>query len=423
MPSVQRLGLVASFVLASALARGEEHDYLFYDLGDLGCTDPYANEAYDITDTGIIAGYGIESGCPLQNHAILWENGRMTDLNGTYSGVVKSARGISEANVIVANALPEGEPWPKDVVIRDDLFIPVTLPDGCTLHGSANDINAHGTLVAGECITDQAFRLPILYSTEDGEAISLGLLLGCLAEDFWGCANGVNNNGVVTGTIWCNDDPARGFTWVDGQITEIPNLVGGKGVTGAAINNNNLIVGEAQVADGDYLAMSYNLNTGEMTVLGSGRADAVNDRGSAVGRIILNLSAVHGILFEDGIELDLSVFFPGELEGNNRPHAINNYGWIVGHAEAEESDDWHSWLLVPVYDKGDYDGDTDVDHQDFQHFQRCFAADPYTNGMLHVGCSVFDFDDDVDLDLDDYAAFQSAFTGPTAPNNNPNGPG
>ncbi|MCH7703296.1 MAG: hypothetical protein IID37_16590 [Planctomycetes bacterium] len=33
------------------------------------------------------------------------------------------------------------------------------------------------------------------------------------------------------------------------------------------------------------------------------------------------------------------------------------------------------------------------------------------------------FDDDVDLDLDDYAAFQSAFTGPTAPNLNPNGPG
>ena len=61
-----------------------------------------------------------------------------------------------------------------------------------------------------------------------------------------------------------------------------------------------------------------------------------------------------------------------------------------------------------------------MDHQDFQ---RCFAADDFPDGRLHVGCSVFDFDDDIDLDLDDYAAFQSAFTGPTAPNLNPNGPG
>ncbi len=107
-----------------------------------------------------------------------------------------------------------------------------------------------------------------------------------------------------------------------------------------------------------------------------------------------------------------------------RAQAINNYGWIVGYGEdAEDNFNWHGWLLVPVYDKGDYDGDGDVDLQDSGHFQRCFAAAPYIDGTLHVGCSVFDFDDDVELDLDDYGAFQSAFTGPTAPNKNPNGPG
>ncbi len=101
--------------------------------------------------------------------------------------------------------------------------------------------------------------------------------------------------------------------------------------------------------------------------------------------------------------------------------AINNYGWIVGWGEDPLY--WHGFVLVPVYDTGDYDGDTDVDHQDFANFQRCFSADHFPDGRLHVGCSVFDFDDDIDLDLDDYAAFQSAFTGPIAPNNNPNGPG
>jgi len=57
-----------------------------------------------------------------------------------------------------------------------------------------------------------------------------------------------------------------------------------------------------------------------------------------------------------------------------------------------------------------------VDLQDFGHFQRCYAADPYIDPGapgLPVGCSVFDFDDDVDLDLADYEDFQMVFKGPT----------
>ena len=42
-------------------------------------------------------------------------------------------------------------------------------------------------------------------------------------------------------------------------------------------------------------------------------------------------------------------------------------------------------------------------------------------GTLEINTN--SFDDDVDLDLADYAAFQSAFTGPTAPNLNPDGLG
>jgi hypothetical protein len=70
--------------------------------------------------------------------------------------------------------------------------------------------------------------------------------------------------------------------------------------------------------------------------------------------------------------------------------------------------------MVPLYPKGDCDGDEDVDLHDAGHFMRCYAAEPYQGpeGGLHVGCFVFDFDDDEDLDLTDYAAFQSAFTGP-----------
>ena len=110
------------------------------------------------------------------------------------------------------------------------------------------------------------------------------------------------------------------------------------------------------------------------------------------------------------------------VSSTSRAEAINNYGWIVGHGNDSALVE-HAWLLVPIYDKGDFDGDGDVEHPDFQQFQRCFSADDLPTGRLHTGCRVFDFDGNHDLDLADYAAFQSAFTGPTAPNENPNGPG
>ncbi|MCH7721211.1 MAG: hypothetical protein IH988_09535 [Planctomycetes bacterium] len=113
----------------------------------------------------------------------------------------------------------------------------------------------------------------------------------------------------------------------------------------------------------------------------------------------------------------------GVISVAHRPTStVGAPGWISGQGDDADVHS-HGWLLVPDHSKGDYDGDGDVDLQDSGHFQRCFAAEAYIDGTLHVGCSVFDFDDDIDLDLDDYAAFQSAFTGPTAPNNNPNGPG
>ncbi len=147
----------------------------------------------------------------------------------------------------------------------------------------------------------------------------------------------------------------------------------------------------------------------------------MNELGAVVGFDIIDFSAAYATLYEDGETIYLHEFMPANWTYSSAC-GINNYGWIVGDSEDEDGNDL-AWLLVPVYEKGDYDGDGDVDHQDFANFQRCFAAEPYIDGTLHVGCSVFDFDDDVDLDLDDYAAFQCAFTGPTGRNNNPNGPG
>ena len=407
-------GLIAvSFGLLASIGSVGERSYTFYDIGVFGCPEDAYTVPTDLTDTGVVTGTSSTADCST-GHAFTWVNGIMTDLDEYYEeGIFFGVQAISQTEILLGYGTPD------QVLARicDGRVFPLPVPPECEMQGHSRGINDTGTMAVGSCDTNgQGVLAPAVYWIEDGTALALDLLPG-LPEDASGEGRDVNDDGVVIGVV---NGEQRAFMWQDGVLTEIFNGLGGEGVVANAINNHGLIVGLAGTAD-DFPAMSYDMTTGVMTVLGGGAAKAVNDRGSAVGDKVIDFIAEHAILYEDGEEIDLHEFFPPFFV-NSDGEAINNYGWIVGDADDIEGVT-HGFLLVPIYDKGDFDGDGDVDHQDFANFQRCFAAEPYINGTLHVGCSVFDFDDDVDLDLADYAAFQSAFTGPTAPNLNPNGPG
>jgi len=170
-----------------------------------------------------------------------------------------------------------------------------------------------------------------------------------------------------------------------------------------------MIIGNAEIAPDMF--NGFKVEAGVMSVIGDFTPYDVNDRGQAVGYYIQAFSIIHAVLYQDDQVIELNETLPNDWTGK-RPTAINNYGWIVGMAD-DLANHQIAWLLVPIYPKGDCDGDDDVDLHDFGHFQECFAAEPYQGpeGGLHVGCSVFDFDDDIDLDLTDYQSFQAAFTG------------
>lgn len=59
---------------------------------------------------------------------------------------------------------------------------------------------------------------------------------------------------------------------------------------------------------------------------------------------------------------------------------------------------------------GDFDGDGDVDADDFAGWPAC-ATGP-ANGPIDPPCATFDFDVDDDVDATDFAGFQLVFTGP-----------
>ncbi len=65
-------------------------------------------------------------------------------------------------------------------------------------------------------------------------------------------------------------------------------------------------------------------------------------------------------------------------------------------------------LVVERFQRGDADGDGRVEVGDHAHYVQCRTG-PAAGGS--TGCECMDFDGDADIDLDDFRAFQAAFTG------------
>ena len=71
--------------------------------------------------------------------------------------------------------------------------------------------------------------------------------------------------------------------------------------------------------------------------------------------------------------------------------------------------------VEPATVPGDFDGDSDVDQEDFGHFQVCLtgAGTPQDD----PDCADAKLDGDVDVDQDDFAIFQGCMSGPNIPGN------
>lgn len=71
--------------------------------------------------------------------------------------------------------------------------------------------------------------------------------------------------------------------------------------------------------------------------------------------------------------------------------------------------------FVPVFAKGDFDRDGDVDQSDFGHFQACYSGTDVA--QLDPACADAKLDADDDVDLDDFGIFQSCLSGTNVPAN------
>ncbi len=272
-------------------------------------------------------------------------------------------------------------------------------------------------------------------------------------------AYGINDDNVVVGYYWnAETDTAAPFYYQDGTTHSLRPALLATGIPALRsyaddVNNNGIICGDVTDASGEYNFYTYDLSTGEATILGrmfmyeGCHASALNDAGHVIGRGRSDfVTPIHALVHDGEFRIVDDTVSVSQWASD-----INNAGRIIGHADTSDSKwSWYSdgpgsgsivrvdlpgWTRVTLeglnagnvmvgYGRteasgddtrgfvlsrpGDGDFDGTIDLRDAGRFQTCFAA-PDPPG---AGCHMFDFDENGAIDLVDYVAFEAVLTGP-----------
>ena len=138
--------------------------------------------------------------------------------------------------------------------------------------------------------------------TENGRTRYTVINLGTFGGTSGSSANGVNNNGLVTGIEVLPNGDQHAFLWVNGRKKDLGTLGGPESAITTAANENGTIIGEADTAAQDPLAENFcafnnpnmflcllaiwrNGVIAPLPTLGgnNGEASGINNRGQAVG--------------------------------------------------------------------------------------------------------------------------------------------
>jgi probable HAF family extracellular repeat protein len=305
----RRLWLSAlSLTLVAALVRSASavSIYQVTDLGTLGGT---ASVARAINDRGQVVGEStINSG---ENHAFIWENGRMRDLGLFPGDLFAAASDINNRGQVVGAGAADFSPhallWENGRVI--DL--------GGTF-SQAFAINNRGQIVG---VTSGGAAL-----WQNGVLHNLASLSGGGSEAF-----DINDKGVIVGYSTTATGESHAVMWTDGGIVDLGTLPGDDFSQALAINSQGQIVGtSSNISQGVERAFIW--ENGAMRELGSlptlpfSRAFSINELSQAAGVSILTRAT----LFQKGSATQL----PGLTgEALTFAYAINNLGQLVGASD------------------------------------------------------------------------------------------
>lgn len=363
--------LLAALVLPSLVYAQKTPRYRVIDLGTFGGPASYLQNGFDgiLNNHGTLAGFSNTSVpdpfCFVPNcvatHAFRLKNGKLKDLGTLPGGDVSQAVWTSETGLI-AGMSQNGEIDPlvpgfaevRAVLWRNGKITDLgTLPQGGfeSLAGAVNNrgqvVGAAVTTIPDPCSLFGGFPQTRAFLWQDGAMEDLGTLGGpdALAEL-------INDRGQVAGASYTSEiNPAttcpelHPFLWHNSSMVDLGTL-GGTFADVRAMNQRGQVVGFSNLA-GDLISHPFLWTSGHLIDLGTlggdtGLTNWINDRGDIVGKADLpgpSPQLHDAVLWRNGKTIDLGVL-PGDSCSN--AYFVNAHGQIVGTSENQEA------CLIPV---------------------------------------------------------------------------
>ena len=314
---------------------------------------PYARGLYGINDLHQVVGASATATSTM--HAVMWDNGAMTDL-GTLGGSTSLAQDINNAGQVAgwantASAALHAFRWQNGVMT--DLGVAGTDSVFSTDEGLA--MNNAG-VVAGYV----GSVLPQSFVWEDGVLVDFATLLP--ANSGWSYLRiwDVNNAGQIVGSgalngadtafLYRDTDGDGKFATGPGQIISLGSLGGYPYSEALAVNDLGQVVGQSYKY-GDsrpflWTPSAPNAMSGTMKDLGTlkggtgAAAFGINNAGDVVGVAGYSTTTAHAVIWPGGTQIqDLNTLVPSGSPVLTRADAISNDGRI-------DMDDSH-FLLIP----------------------------------------------------------------------------
>jgi probable HAF family extracellular repeat protein len=310
-----RFSIVLLLFAALAAAQPTNANPQLIELGTLGGDD---SMAWDINNRGqVVGGSTTTLG---DQHAFLWDKGKMIDLVGEVEGFHSAATFISDSGKITGMImLPQYPPFETAFLWENGRM---TILEG--LGGdytSSTGINNRGQVI-GISTTPQGERHALLW--DSGSTINLSL-----PGDQSSHPHAINE----AGTVLVESGQMRSYLWHNGQITDLGTL-GGCCTIARALSNSGAAAGLSETASGEYHLFTW--KNGKMTDLGKPEGalvlNSVADMNNS-GQIVVNGIDLSGtpqvFLWSKGSFTQLEDWYGIEAYA----HEINEKGQVIGSVQ------------------------------------------------------------------------------------------